>query len=276
MIISLAFLLGLLVGSFLNVCIHRWPDERSVVRPGSACPHCSNPIRWYNNIPVISYLKLGGRCADCGGKISWRYPTTELLNALIWAGLVAKFGWQPFTAKAALFCSMMLILVFTDLEHMILPDEITKGGILVGLVLSLFLPLPEGVTQIFWMIAGTQPSIPVASFAEALFAAVVFGGMLWVLRELYWRLRGIDGLGLGDVKMAAMMGAFWGVPQTLMILLAGSLLGAITGAIIVTAAKKSWKHELPFGSYLGVAAIAVTFFSQEIFGAYWDTLQGAV
>ncbi len=271
----LAFLLGLIVGSFLNVCIHRWPDERSVVRPRSRCPHCENPIHWYQNIPVFSYIALRGRCAHCAKSIGWRYPTVELLNAVLWAALAAKFGWHPFTLKAGLFCSMMIILVFTDLEHMILPDEITIGGLFVGLALSWFIAVPEGLTRLGWLFARSTPSPQMASLVESLTAALLFGGMLWVLRELYYRIRGIDGLGLGDVKMAAMMGAFWGVPQTLLILLGGSLLGAVIGTAIVSLSKKSWTHELPFGSYLGVAAIVVTFFSTEIFGAYWTALAGA-
>ena len=247
------------------------------MRPGSHCPHCRKPIRWVENIPLVSYFLLGGKCSRCGRGISWRYPAVEALNALIWAGLAAKFGWQPFTFKAALFCSMMLILIFTDMEHMILPDEVTKGGMAVGFALAWFIPLPDGPARFLWMVSGWEaPTVQVASLVEAGLAAVLFGGMLWLLREVYYRVRGIDGLGLGDVKMAAMMGAFWGIPQTLLVLLVGSLLGAITGAIIVTAAKKAWTHELPFGSYLGAAAIAVTFFSEEIFGAYWRALGGAV
>jgi len=225
-----------------------------------------------DNIPVLSYLLLRGKCRSCSRGISWRYPTVELLNAVIWAGLAAKFGWQPFTFKAAAFCSMMLILIFTDLEHMILPDEITKGGTLIGLALSWFIPLPDGATRLLWFVAGQTPSPQLASFVESLAGAVVFGGMLWVMREAYYRIRGIDGLGLGDVKMAAMMGSFWGVPQTLMILLAGSIMGALLGTLIVALSRKEWTHEMPFGSYLGVAAILTTFFSDELFGVYWNVV----
>ena len=271
----LAFLLGLLVGSFLNVCIHRWPDERSVVRPGSRCPNCSAPIRWRHNVPVLSYFLLGGRCADCNAKISWRYPAVELTNALLWAALAYQFGWQPFTFKAALFCSMILILIVTDFEHMILPDEITKGGTVIGLALSLVVALPDGATTLLWIVSGYTPSPRIASFTESAAAATIFGGMLWAIGELYWRLRNIDGLGLGDVKMAAMIGAFWGIPQTLLILLIGSLLGAIVGSAAAVLSKSSWRsYELPFGSYLGMAAILVTFLSEKLFGAYWVALQG--
>lgn len=270
--IFFSFLLGLIVGSFLNVCIHRWPDERSVVKPRSQCPRCASPIGWKDNIPVLSYFLLGGKCRECRKSISWRYPAVELANAIIWAALAAKFGWQPFTFKAAAFCSMMLILIFTDLEHMILPDEITKGGTLIGLALSWFIPLPDGATKVFWFMANSTPSPQLASLAESFAGALVFGGMLWIMRELYYRLRGIDGLGLGDVKMAAMMGAFWGVPQTLLILLAGSIMGAVTGTLIVLLARKEWSQELPFGSYLGAAAILTTFFSDELFGAYWQVV----
>lgn len=271
-----AFLLGLIVGSFLNVCIHRWPDERSVVRPGSHCPNCTAPIRWRHNIPLVSYFLLHGRCASCEAPISWRYPVVEAANGLMWAALVYQFGLQPFTYKAALFCSLMLILIVTDFEHMILPDEVTKGGALLGLLLSFFIPLPDGVTRILWVLVGADPSARAMSFTESAFAAALFGGMLWAIGELYYRVRQIDGLGLGDVKMAAMIGAFWGVPQTLLILLVGSLLGAVAGSAVALLSSKSWRtYELPFGSYLGIAAIAVTFFSEDLFGAYWAVVEGA-
>ena len=273
--ILLAFLFGLLVGSFLNVCIHRWPAEKSVVRPRSRCPECSESIAWYDNIPVLSYLALGGRCRRCGASISRRYPLVELLTGLLFVAVVWRFGLTPFAAKAALFGSMMLVLVFTDLEQYILPDEVTLGGLAVGLALTPFVPLPAGVTSLFWLMTHQDPPPWLASLAESAFAAALFGGMLWLVREAYYRFRGVDGLGLGDVKMAAMMGAFWGVGYTLMMLVIGSLAGAVLGTLFVLVAGKRWNYELPFGSYLGVAAILVMLWGDELLGTYWGLVSGA-
>ncbi len=271
----LAFLAGLLVGSFLNVCIHRWPRDESVVKPRSRCPHCERPIEARDNVPVVSYLLLRGRCRHCAEKILWRYPVVELLNALLWAGLVWRFGLDVFTAKAALFGSMMLVLIFTDIEHYILPDEITLGGLALGLGLSMVLPLPDGLMKFLWTLGGGAPQWRWLSLSEAAAGALMFGGGLWVLRELYYRMRGIDGLGLGDVKMAAMMGAFWGVGHTLLILLLGSLGGALVGMIVVLIGGKKWNYEMPFGSYLGAAALVVTVWGDTLFGLYWNAVAPA-
>lgn len=270
----LAFLAGLLAGSFLNVCIHRWPAGESVVKPRSRCPHCEQPVAWYDNVPLASFVWLRGRCRFCRERISWRYPAVELLNAAVYAGLIAKFGWQPFTLKCMLFGSMMLVLIFTDLEHYILPDEVTIGGGVIGFVLSLVILIPPGATQIFWLLADAAPSPRTASFAESATAAVFFGGFLWVTGEIYYRVRGVEGLGLGDVKMAAMIGAFWGVGPTLLVLIVGSLIGALSGTLIVLIGGKRWNYELPYGSYLGAAAIATTFFGDELIDLYWGAVGG--
>ena len=268
-----AFVFGLLIGSFLNVCIHRWPIEESILRPArSYCPACKRRIAWYDNIPVLSYALLRGHCRECGATISWRYPAVEIANGLLYAAIVGARGVTPEAAKAALFCSMILALIFTDMEHYILPDELTWGGLAIGLGLSLFVLTPPSLTSLLWLIADGAPSDRVASFSESLAGAIFFGGLLWALREGYYRIRGVDGLGLGDVKMAAMMGAFWGVGPTLMILLLGSLGGSLLGTALVLLGGKSWSYELPFGSYLGVAALVVTLWGDSLFDLYWRSL----
>ena len=272
--ILLAFLFGLLIGSFLNVCIHRWPRDESVVKPRSRCPQCQRQIGALDNVPLLSFLLLRGRCRYCSQPISWRYPLVELLNGCLYAGLISKFGLDLLTIKAALFGSMMLILIFTDIEHYILPDEITIGGLVLGLAISPFLPLPEGIVKFAWSLFGEEANWRWVSFGESA-AGALLGGSLWVLRELYYRLRGVDGLGLGDVKMAAMMGAFWGVAHTLFILLLGSLCGALAGAAIVIFGGKKWNYEMPFGSYLGVAALVVTIWGDALFGLYWSAIAPA-
>lgn len=273
--IAAAFLIGLLIGSFLNVCIHRWPIDESILLPArSRCPRCKRTIAWYDNIPVLSYLALRGRCRRCSARISLRYPVVELLNGSIYAYIVAGHGVTPEAFKAALFCSMVLALIFTDLEHYILPDEITLGGLGLGLGLSVLIAVPPSLVALFWMLRDEPPAPWLASLSESLAGAALFGGMLWTMRELYYRIRGIDGLGMGDVKMAAMMGAFWGVGPTLMILLLGSLGGSLLGGALILFGGKKWNYELPFGSYLGAAAVAVTLWGDELFNLYWDSLGG--
>ncbi len=268
--VALAFLFGLLIGSFLNVCISRWPDRLSVVSPRSRCPKCEGAIAWYDNVPLLSFLLLRARCRSCNEPISWRYPAVEILNAGVYALLAYQHGLQPFTFKAALFSSMMIILIFTDLEELILPDEITLGGIPIGLGLALWVTVPPTLTRLIWLVRDEQPTDLVSSLVECVVAAILFGALLWTMREAYYRLRGVDGLGLGDVKMAAMMGAFWGIGHTLMILIVGSLAGAVIGTALVALGRSGWRQELPYGSYLGAAALIVTLFGDHMLGAYWD------
>ncbi len=256
--IFLALVLGLLVGSFLNVCIHRWPRDESVVAPRSRCPHCGKQIALYDIIPVISYVLLRGRCRACEAPISIRYPVVELLNGLLFAYLVARFGLQPLTCKLAIFSSMMLVLIFTDLTEYILPDEITLGGLVLGILLSPFVPIEPILAPIFWFLTGVQPPVWAISLTESVFGALVLGGLLYTVGEVYYRVRNLEGLGLGDVKMMAMVGAFWGIGDAFMILIWGAIIGAVTGVLIVLIGRKEWSYALPFGSYLGATAIFVT------------------
>ncbi len=268
-----AFLFGLLIGSFLNVCIHRWPIDESIVKPArSRCPQCGATIAWYDNIPLLSYVLLKARCRDCQAPISPRYPLVELLNGAIYAYIVADLGFSPEAFKAALFCSMALALVVTDFEHYILPDEITLGGLGLGLAMSVLIFIPQSFTALVWMLLDRQPEPWLASLAESAAGAGIFGGMLWLMREAHYRIRGIAGLGLGDVKMAAMMGAFWGVGPTLLILLLGSVAGSLLGLALIVLGGKKWTHELPFGSYLGAAAVVVTLWGDRLFNLYWDSV----
>ena len=268
MIPLLALLLGLIIGSFLNVCIHRWPRDESVVRPRSRCPHCRNALSWYDNIPLVSYVVLRGQCRYCSAPISIRYPLVELLNGLFYLYLVSRFGWQLSTAKMGVFVSMMLVLIFTDIADYILPDEITLGGLSTGLLLSPFLHVDARFTQVFWTLGNSNPAPWVMSLVESTFSAAFVGGFLYALRAAYFRLRRIEGLGLGDVKMMAMVGAFWGLSTTIGVLLIGSLVGAITGSLIVLIGRKKWTHELPFGAYLGAGSIMVVVWGEDI-GRWW-------
>lgn len=267
-----AFVFGLLVGSFLNVCIHRWPKYQSVVSPRSRCPHCEAQIAWYDNIPLLSYSFLRGRCRACGTWISIRYPIVELLNGLLYAYLMWRFGAEPGVAKMAVFGSMMLILIFTDLTEYILPDEITLGGLLLGLALSPFLHLGTGPVGFFLTLTGKVWAPWTLSLAESALAALVVGGFLFLLGEAYYRLRHREGLGFGDVKMMAMVGAFWGLGDSILTLIIGSIIGSAVGIVIVIVGGKKWTYELPFGSYLGAAALVVMLWRHDMLSWYWQTV----
>ncbi len=267
-----AFVFGLLVGSFLNVCIHRWPKYQSVVSPRSRCPHCEAQIAWYDNIPLLSYSFLRGRCRACGTWISIRYPIVELLNGLLYAYLMWRFGAEPSVAKMAVFGSMMLILIFTDLTEYILPDEITLGGLLLGLALSPFLHLGTGPVGFFLTLTGKVWAPWTLSLAESALAALVVGGFLFLLGEAYYRLRHREGLGFGDVKMMAMVGAFWGLGDSILTLIIGSIIGSAVGIVIVIVGGKKWTYELPFGSYLGAAALVVMLWRHDMLSWYWQTV----
>ncbi len=254
---ALAALFGLLIGSFLNVCIHRWPLELSVVKPRSRCPGCEHLIAWYDNIPVLSYLLLGARCRHCGARIHWRYPVVELLTAAAFAWSVWHSGLTLAAAKNCIFAAIVIGLIFSDLETLLLPDEFTIGGLVVGLLFSCFVPVPDSTFGLLAGLTGFMPGPRLGSFCEAAFGAIVPAGTLWILGWAWEKLRHKeDMLGLGDVKMIAMAGSFLGIRGTLLTLMAGSLTGAVVGLIFILTAKKDWStYPLPFGTFLGAAAL---------------------
>lgn len=254
----LALLFGLLIGSFLNVCIHRWPRGRSVVRPRSHCVRCRKTIACYDNIPVLSYLLLRGRCRHCGRHISVRYPLVELLTGMAWFYFVWKLGPGPEAAKLCVFSAMLLALVFSDLEKRILPDELTLGGTLVGLAFAPFVPLHDESSMGLLWLAGVELSGPILYLCQAAIGAAVPAFFLWGGGWVYLKLRHREGLGFGDVKLMVMVGAFLGLQATLTTLLAGSLAGSVIGMVYIWIARKDAStYEIPFGTFLGAAALAV-------------------
>jgi leader peptidase (prepilin peptidase)/N-methyltransferase len=253
----LSFLFGLLVGSFLNVCIWRLPKDESVVRPRSRCPHCGHTIRWYDNIPLWSFVRLAGRCRDCGGAISFLYPVVELLTGLLFAAIAWQSGPTLAALKNAVFVSMMVALAFADLRDRILPDEITLGGAAAGLLFAFVEPLETGFVDLLLQVAGWQPSARVASVAEAVLGAVVAAGLLYLVAEVYYRIRFREGMGLGDVKMMALIGAFLGLRQAFLTVMTGSILGAAAGLVFIVIFRKGLAYQLPFGTFLAFAAILV-------------------
>jgi leader peptidase (prepilin peptidase)/N-methyltransferase len=264
-----AFLFGVVIGSFLNVCIHRLPKHESVVTPGSHCPKCSAPIRARDNIPVISYLLLGGRCRACRNRISLLYPAVELASGAMFVACYEQFGVTLAGAKWALFCSMLLVLIFTDFHERILPNRVNYFGVIAGLALSPFLPASDGLAQ--WILNGRMnlaaPAWSVA-LADAALGALFAGGLLWLFAEGYFRLRGREGMGLGDVKMMLMAGAFLGVRQAIAMLMVGSILGSVAGAIAVWGFGKGRDYELPFGSFLGIAGLFLIFLGSPLLHWY--------
>jgi leader peptidase (prepilin peptidase)/N-methyltransferase len=267
------FLFGLIIGSFLNVCIVRIPERKSIVMPASACPKCGAPIRPYDNIPVISYLLLGGKCRKCKTKISAMYPVVELLTGILFFACYRAFGLTPEAAKCAAFSALMIVLVFTDLRERVLPDVVNYTGFGIGLGISFFTQPTDGTA--LWLanhVFAFPPPAPVLSFADALLGAAVGGGLLWLVSEAYFRLRGREGMGLGDVKMMLMAGAFLGTKRTLLTILAGSLLGSLLGLVFILARRKESNYELPFGSFLGMAALLVVFFGTPVVNWYQSLL----
>jgi leader peptidase (prepilin peptidase)/N-methyltransferase len=263
------FLFGLVIGSFLNVCIVRIPGHKSVVMPASACPKCGSEIRAYDNIPVISWLLLGGKCRFCKASISAMYPVVEFLTAVLFLGCYAAFGLTPEAFKWAAFSALMIVLVFTDLRERILPDVVNYTGLCIGLILSFFTKPTDGTANLIAShLFAFPPPAPVLSFADALLGALIGSGLLWLVSEAYFRLRGREGMGLGDVKMMLMAGAFLGVKRTLLTIFAGSLLGSVLGIVFILAKRKGSDYELPFGTFLGMAALLVVFFGTPVVNWY--------
>ena len=271
---SLAFAFGLLAGSFLNVCIHRWPREQSVISPRSRCTKCSAGIAWYDNIPLLSYVLLLGRCRQCGQVIPRRYPLVEFLTASTYVLIAATHGFGLEAARAALLASMLIVLFFTDLEHMKLPDQVTISGIVAGITFSLLVPLPSGVADVGFLVVGGYPPAWLLSLTESLAGAILFGGILYLIGEAYYRLRGIDGLGRGDVKLVAMVAAFLGTSEALLVLLLGCLLATLVGSVSVAVKRAGWRTPLPFGSYLSGAALVTIFAGDAILNRYWEFVLG--
>ena len=241
--VSVVAVFGLLIGSFLNAVIHRVPRKQSIVSPGSQCPSCGYALRWYDNIPILSYVMLGGRCRRCRKPISIRYPIVELITAAVFVAHYFVFGWTPLLAVRLLFAASLVALFAIDLEHHLLPDVITLPGIVVGLVASVFLP-PGAV--------------------ESLIGILIGGGVLWLIGEAYFRYSGEEGMGGGDVKMLAMIGAFLGWKLVLVTLVLSSVAGSVLGLMIIAIKRGSMKYALPFGTFLALGALAASLVGEQI------------
>jgi leader peptidase (prepilin peptidase) / N-methyltransferase len=245
---AVVFLFGLVAGSFLNVVIHRFPRGESVVFPGSHCPACGAPIRAVDNFPVLSWVLLRGRCRDCRAPISPRYPLVELINGILWVAVFVRApGWADF-ASGTFLCSACIALLAIDAEFRILPDRITLTGIVVGLALSFF----------------SQTRTPLSAFGGAALGA----GGLWLLAFLWEKIRKVEAMGLGDVKMLGMIGALLGVSGVVLSVLLASVAGSLVGLAMVAARRGSLQTALPFGVFLALGAVASLFWGPELVGFY--------
>ena len=233
------FIFGAVVGSFLNVCIFRLPAETSIVKPRSQCPHCHHPIRFYDNIPIISFIVLRGKCRDCDGKISWRYPLVELITAVLSLLLFLQFGLTLRFLIFFIFTAVLIVITFIDLDHQIIPDVLTLPGIPIFFLLAIF------VVKIPWL--------------EALIGLLIGGGVLFAIAFVYELLTKREGMGGGDIKLLAMIGGFLGWKSLIFILLFSSFSGAIAGITAMIIKKQDMKYAVPFGPFLSAAAVAYLF-----------------
>jgi leader peptidase (prepilin peptidase) / N-methyltransferase len=252
-------ILGLMVGSFLNVCIGRLPAGESVVSPGSRCPSCKTPIAWRDNIPVLSWIWLGGKCRKCGVAISPRYVIVEMITAVVFVAQALMLDASPLVDSAAaiqlasrlVFSALLVALLATDLETFRLPNPLTYTGIVAGLLFSLLGP---------------------PGFVSSLIGAALGAGLLLAVRQAWLMAKGVDALGLGDVKMLAMIGAFLGWPHVWVVLLFSSVVGAVVGIGLAIAGRGTMQSKLPFGVFLSLAAFASSLWGQRFIDWYLGTL----
>ena len=269
--LTIALFFGLCIGSFLSVVIARLPLEESIVTPRSRCPKCRRLIAWYDNIPVLSYVLLRARCRRCGVSISARYPGVEALTALISVLVAYRYGLAPEWGITLAFSASMIVLVLIDLDHRILPDVITLNGIWIGMAVSLYLALPSELAVRLYGFVGVEVLNTRILALTASLAGVAFGGgLLWLVREAFFRIRGIEGMGFGDVKMMAMVGAFLGLPLTLLTILLGSVAGSVIGLTMIRLFGKSRDYELPFGTFLGVGAVITALYGNDLIRFYLE------
>jgi leader peptidase (prepilin peptidase)/N-methyltransferase len=243
-------LTGAAVGSFLNVCISRIPEGISLAFPPSRCPRCGHPIRFYDNIPLISFLLLGGKCRDCGERISYRYPLVEFLTAVFAWLLFRKYGMTLAYPAVFLFICTLIVVTFIDLDHQIIPHILTLGGIPVFAVLSI-------------LFLGLSP-------IDAFLGIMIGAGTLYFVAVYYEALTGREGMGGGDVNLLAMLGAFLGWQSLLFIILVSSLLGAVVGGALIVGKGKDMRYAVPFGPFLCAAAVSHLFFGNCLNGFFFS------
>ena len=296
------FAFGLAWGSFLNVCIYRMPRGLSVVYPGSACPNCKRPIAFYDNIPVLGWLILRGRCRQCKARISPRYLIVETITGLLFVACYAHFGLTLATLKCCVLGFLLLGLIFTDAETQLLPDKLTLPGLALGLIFSAFVPVNDLISQLLpgLVSLSASPSWRVLSILDSVLGALVGAGFIYGAGAIYLRARGVEGMGFGDVKLMAMVGAFLGTKLTIFTIFAGSIAGSLFGLWTVAAVwtkrlqrylrtdresasdarRRAWESAtvalrsfpMPFGVFLGSMAMVAFLFGNRLLRWYWRVL----
>lgn len=252
-IVIFAFAFGAIMGSFANVLIHRLPLGLSIVSPGSRCPSCGNGIRWFDNIPILSYFILGGACRACKTTISPRYPLVEALSGLLFAAVVMRVGIQPATAPLALFAWALVVITFIDLDHRIIPDVISLPGTILGLAFSFLPGFPRPMDSVVGVGIGA--------------------GFLFLVLYAYEKIMGEEGMGLGDVKLLAMIGAFLGWQALPVTILISSLSGSVVGVgYALVKGESVRKFPVPFGPFLALGAVVHLFFGVELIQWYLEKL----
>lgn len=246
-VIAIVALLGLIVGSFLNVCIYRLPRRESLVWPASRCTSCERPLAWYENVPIVSWLVLGGRCRTCRAPISAAYPIVEAITSVVFVGAALVYGLSWLLVVRLVFASALVVLFVIDLRHRILPNAITLPGMAAGFMASWFLA-PGWLSSLIGIAAG--------------------GGILLAIAEGYYRVRGQEGLGMGDVKMLAMIGAFLGWPLMVLTLVLASFAGSIVGVSLIASGRGSLQAALPFGTFLALGALVAAVAGDGILAWY--------
>lgn len=266
----LVAILGAIIGSFLNVVIHRLPREESIVFPNSHCPACGAVIAFYDNVPVLSYLVLGGKCRGCKEHISARYPAVEILTALLFVAVAWHDGINAALPFDLLFASALLALVFIDAEHMLLPNAITYPGIVFAVIARIAIPYLAGTPHfddLPSLMNGALRDSPiwVVSLVGAFLGALIGGGSLWLMGWVWEKLRGVEAMGLGDVKMMFMVGAYLGWRLTILTIFVGVLSGSIIGILLMARqGKRDMQMLLPFGIFLGIGSIAALLFGSQL------------
>lgn len=264
-----ATILGLIVGSYLNVVIYRLPRGISTVRPRSSCPGCGQPIRALDNVPVLSYLLLRGRCRNCGTPIHWRYPAIEAATGLLFLASYLRFGPSFAAFGGALFCCLMVALAGIDVEHFILPDRITLPFTAVGIALQYGLLWAQAPSWLLGLIPWIGPGdVRLAAVVGGAFGAALGAGILLAIWGSWLVVRKEEGMGLGDAKMLALIGAFLGWPGVLVCLFFSSLTGAVTGIALLRVSDAGFKTKLPFGAFLALGGLITLFAGPEIVAWY--------
>jgi leader peptidase (prepilin peptidase)/N-methyltransferase len=241
-------LFGACIGSFLNVCAYRLPLGQSIVKPRSRCMSCGRTLSWFDNLPVLSWVALRGRCRTCGQRVSWMYPAVEIITALVFVLTYLTYGFTLLAAVRAVFACALIVLFVTDLQHKILPNVITLPGVVAGFLACLFLP-PGWIASLIGILVG--------------------GGSLWLIAEAYYRIRGQEGLGMGDVKLLGMIGAFLGWKLVLLTLVLASFAGSFAGVALIATGRGDMKYALPFGCFLTVGALFAATWGDPIVDWYF-------